>query len=279
MKSFSIRELKSNEMLSALRISYCAFNRDIPDDVGEEVKLLNDLIAHNIASFLIAECESELCGIGALFNFGEISTIGYMGVLPPYRSQGFGTRIFTELFEKALQNNAKSIVLYASELGRPIYRKFGFTPSFQAQKFTLSLPIVENELNTSDLEVLYSIPPWIAKLDQEVMGFDRRKYLNILIKHGSRFLSFKQKGFALISKTRVGPVIADSSELALKFIQKSGQMGGNNLIIPKHEYFSEQMVKNLGLQKIKNSNVKMTYGQSVNQNLKKLFVIGTYAKL
>ena len=39
------------------------------------------------------------------------------------------------------------------------------------------------------------------------------------------------------------------------------------------------MVKNLGLQKIENSNVKMTYGQSVNQNLKKLFVIGTYAKL
>jgi GNAT superfamily N-acetyltransferase len=279
MKSLSVRELKSNEMLSALRISYSAFNRDVPDDIGDEVILLNDLIDHEIASFLIAECDSELCGIGGLFNFGEISTIGYMGVLSPYRSQGLGTRIFTKLFEKSLQKNIKSIVLYASKLGRPIYEKFGFVPSFHAQKFTLPLSIIENELNTSDFEVLDSIPLWIAKLDQEVMGFDRQEYLNILIKHGSRILSFKKRGFALILKARVGPIIADSSDLALKFIQKSGQMGGNNLIIPKHDYFSDKMLKNLNLQKIENSNVKMTYGKKLNQNLKKLFVIGTFAKL
>jgi GNAT superfamily N-acetyltransferase len=279
MKSLSVRELKSNEMLSALRISYSAFNRDVPDDIGDEVILLNDLIDHEIASFLIAECDSELCGIGGLFNFGEISTIGYMGVLSPYRSQGLGTRIFTKLFEKSLQKNIKSIVLYASKLGRPIYEKFGFVPSFHAQKFTLPLSIIENELNNSDFEVLDSIPLWIAKLDQEVMGFDRQEYLNILIKHGSRILSFKKRGFALILKARVGPIIADSSDLALKFIQKSGQMGGNNLIIPKHDYFSDKMLKNLNLQKIENSNVKMTYGKKLNQNLKKLFVIGTFAKL
>ena len=279
MNFFYIRELKSNEMLSALRISYSAFNRNIPDDIGDEVLLLNDLIDHKIASFLIAECDSELCGIGALFNFGEVSTIGYMGVLLKYRSRGIGTQIFTELFERSLQNNTKSIVLYASELGTPIYEKLGFNPSYQAQKYTLSLPIVTNELNNADFEILKSIPHWISKLDQEVMGFDRQEYLNIMIKHGSRILSFKENGFALISKTRVGPIIADSSELALKFIQKSSKMGGNNLIIPKHDYFSEQLVKNLGLQKIENSNVKMMYGRKLNQNLKKLFAIGTYAKL
>ena len=278
MKSFSIRKLKSNEMLSALRISYSAFNRNIPDDIGDEVSLLNDLIDHKIASFLIAECESELFGIGALFNFGEVSTIGYMGVLSNYRSRGLGTQIFTELFQKSLKKNTKSIVLYASKLGRPIYEKFGFLTSFHAQKFTLPRP-VGDELNSTEFEILDSIPSWISKLDQEAMGFDRQEYLNILIKHGSRILSFKKKGFALISKARVGPVIAESSELALKFIQKSGQMGGNNLIIPKHDYFSEQIVKNLGLRKIEDSNVQMIYGQEINQDLKKLFVIGTYAKL
>jgi len=279
MKSLSVRELKSNEMLSALRISYSAFNRDIPDDIGDEVLLLNDLIDHEIASFLIAECDSELCGIGALFNFGKISTIGYMGVLSPYRSRGFGTRIFTKLFDKSLQKNTKSIVLYASELGRPIYEKLGFIPSYQAQKFTLPIPYVANGWNASDFEILDSIPPWILKLDQEGFGFDRQEYLTILIKHGSRILTFKQEGFALISKTKVGPIIADSSELALKLIKKSSQMGVKNLIIPMHGYFSDKMVKNLYLQKIDNPNVKMTYGKKLNQNLKKLFVIGTFAKL
>jgi GNAT superfamily N-acetyltransferase len=279
MKSLSVRELKSNEMLSALRISYSAFNRNVPNDIGDEVLLLNDLIDHEIASFLIAQYDSEICGIGALFNFGEVNTIGYMGVLSRYRSKGVGTRIFSKLFEKSLRDNIKSIVLYASELGRPIYEKLGFIPSYQAQKFTLTLPIAENESSTSDFEILNSIPPWIIKLDREVMGFDRQKYLNILLNHGFWILSFKQAGFALISKTKVGPVIADSSELALKLIQKSCRMGVNNLIIPKHDYFSEQLVKNLGLQKIDNSNVKMTYGQNLDQNLKKLFVIGTYAKL
>ena len=278
MKSFYIRELKSNEMLSALRISYSAFNREVPVGIGDEVALLNDLIDHKIASFLIAECGSKLCGIGALFNFGEVSTIGYMGVLSQYRSLGFGTRIFTELFEKSLQNNTKSIVLYASELGRPIYEKLGFLPSYHAQKFMLPHP-VGDELNSTEFEILDSIPSWISKLDKEVMGFDRREYLNILINHGSRILSIKQKGFALISKTKIGPVIAESSELALKFIKKSSQMGVNNLIIPKHEHLSEQMVKSLGLQKVENSNVKMTYGLKLNQNLKKLFALGTYAKL
>ena len=279
MNSFSIRELKSNEMLSALRISYSAFNRDVPDDIGDEVLLLQDLMHHKIAFFLIAECDSESCGIGALFNFGEVSTIGYMGVLSKYRSGGLGTRIFTELFEKSLQNNSKSIVLYASELGRPIYEKLGFIPSYRAQKYTLPLPIVANELNSTDFEILDAIPSWILKLDQYIMGFDRQEYLNIMINHGSRILSFKEDGFALISNTRIGPVIADSSELALKFIQKSGQMGVNNLIIPKHNLFSEQLVKNLSLQKVEKSNVKMTYGQKLKQNLKKLYAVGTYAKL
>jgi GNAT superfamily N-acetyltransferase len=45
---------------------------------------------------------------------------------PPYRRQGFATRVMEALMEWCRANGFQSVALHASEYGRPLYEKLGF---------------------------------------------------------------------------------------------------------------------------------------------------------
>jgi GNAT superfamily N-acetyltransferase len=60
---------------------------------------------------------------------GKTAYIGNVYTLPAFRRQGIATRLLALLIDEAKDNLCQRILLNASDMGRPLYKKFGFSGS------------------------------------------------------------------------------------------------------------------------------------------------------
>jgi len=284
MNSVIIREPKIDEILECVKVFLLSFDRSDFSGIFDEEQAWIYLINQKIAKFLIAEKEDKIIGVGGVFLFQQVASIGYMGVLADYRKRGIGTLLFRNLKESATRfRRFKTIILYASKLGQPIYEKFGFRGKYNASRHYLIKAKPEKQDEPNKVKIIKSTPNWVLILDRETMGFDRSDYLKARITLGAKYLILEDKGYALISnvfsKIRLGPLIAKNSDTALQIIKKGLKLGADNLIIPYHPSLQNKMSRITQFIEMKGApNIKMVYGEEIKEKMDYLYSIGTYAK-
>ena len=70
--------------------------------------------------------DNTILGIGASISFGDTWWLAHIIVDPGYRNSGLGYKIVNKLIADIEKNHLKSILLIATDLGEPVYRKAGF---------------------------------------------------------------------------------------------------------------------------------------------------------
>ena len=279
MKHYLIREPKTEEIYEALIVLYRSFGRLIPTDVDDQANLLNTLIKSKIAKFLIAEKDKKIFGLGGIFFFQDVCSIGYMGVLPEIRRKGVGSEIFRQLINIGKAVGCKTFLLYASKLGEPIYHKFGFRSNYYTTVYDLPYNIHETHTVSANVKIAEKFPDWAAKIDRVAMGFDRRDFLNIKLNHGSKLIIADKEGYALISGLRLGPLIAKNKRAAVDLIKMGASLGANHIILANHSKFSYNLFDLIELiERGDEANLKMIYGKNILQKLEYFYALGTYGK-
>ncbi len=66
---------------------------------------------------------------------GRTAYISNLYTLPDYRRQGVASSLLRLLLDEAKENGCERILLDASDMGRPLYRKFGFKDSDSAMAY------------------------------------------------------------------------------------------------------------------------------------------------
>ncbi|MFW9972699.1 MAG: GNAT family N-acetyltransferase [Candidatus Odinarchaeota archaeon] len=279
MFNYTIREPVDKEIIKSINVLYSGFGRVSPEDIKEEEKVWKALIEWEIGKFLIAEENGKIFGIGGVLIFEKVSSFGYMAVLQEYRGKGVGTAIFGNLLEIANKSNCESMILYASGLGEPIYKMFGFKRRFWGKMY--QLPIQPQELGFVDkgIRILHTVPDWVLALDKNTMGFDRANYLNLRIKLGARIIAIENEGYGLVANKRLGPLIATKLDTAVQIINKSITLGIDHMIVAEHQYLQNRFFESLDLTELENrASVKMILGKEIKGKLDLLYAIGTFAK-
>jgi predicted N-acetyltransferase YhbS len=114
-----IRPLREAELPEALRVLSAAFGTP-PHNPS-----VHTLVAGSPAgNFLVAERDGRIVGTGASVSFGSAGWLGGIAVAEEARGSGLG-RALTEAAIDAL-GRRETILLLASDLGRPIYDRLGF---------------------------------------------------------------------------------------------------------------------------------------------------------
>lgn len=279
MIKYTIREPTDKEISKSINVMYSAFGRTPPEDIQEEEKIWKALIELEIGKFLISEEKGKIFGVGGVFIFEKVSSFGYMAVLQEYRGKGIGTEIFRNLLEITNTTNCETRILYASKLGKPIYKKFGFQERFYVTMYRLPAEVQKLEIESKEIKVFKRFPKWLLNLDKKAMGFDRAIYLNMRKDLGANILAVENEGYGLIANKRLGPLVATNLDVALQIINKSITFGANHMIIAHHKYLPKEVFESVKLVKQENgANVKMVYGKEIAENLDLLYAIGTYAK-
>ncbi len=279
MHPFQIREPVVSELRESLIVFYRSFNRTIPPDFNNQEQLLINLIKCGIAKFQVVEENGKIVGLGGIFFFGDISFIGYMAVLPELRGKGRGTSLFSNLIKIGKLNGCKTFLLYASELGQPIYHKYGFRSKYATSEYNLPtkpLTLPKTHKNVKQTEIF---PNWAATIDKTTIGFDRSQFIQLKINHGSILITVDEEGFALVSNSIIGPVISKNINAAVSLINEGIKLGANHIIIPKHSQFPTRIFELANLtERDSESNLKMVYGREITQKLDQFYALGNYAK-
>ena len=279
MFKYTIREPADEEISKCINVLYSAFGRAPPASIQEEEKIWKALIKWKIGKFLISEEKGKIIGVGGVFIFEKVSSFGYMVVLKEYRGRGVGTEIFRNLVGIANKMNCETMILYASKLGEPIYKKFGFKRRFYGVMYHLPIQPPKLGIANKEVKVLNTVPDWVLALDKKAMGFNRTNYLTMRIKLGARILIIENEGYGLVANKRLGPLIATNLDAVSQIINKSIALEADHMIIAKHQYFPKRIFELFNLTELENrASVKMILGKDINKELDLLYIIGTFAK-
>lgn len=160
----------------------------------------------------------EIIGIGTVIFYKESSWIAHLIVKDSYRNKGFGTKILNYLYDYIKNNGYKTVLLFASDMGYPLYEKFGFkvqTEYIQYEK-TMDKEFVYNSniknIEKDDFELIY-------KLDKKVTGEDRKELLKSYINDGLVYKRDNEIMGYYFCNLSNGLVIAECEEAGLELLK------------------------------------------------------------
>jgi GNAT superfamily N-acetyltransferase len=172
-------------------------------------------------------------GYGNLFIFGTAAWVGNVVVAPENRRQGLGTRLTRHLITLGRGEGAKTFYLVATELGKPIYRKLGFTTEGDYRflgtgpenlvygESSFLRPISEEDL------------PTILEMDTVITGEKRGTMLARHLKDAwvaeDRF--HKLRGFFLPSLGD-GLILANGPDYGVALIKKKIMLHRGPMVVP-----------------------------------------------
>lgn len=158
---------------------------------------------------LVAESDGVIVGTAIATQNGSVGWVGLVFVAPAWRGRGLGGQLTRATLRKLDELGCRSIVLAATELGRPIYDRLGFTVDGGYAVF--SGP-TRTEL-PPDPRVRRLAPDDVSAvcdLDRVATGEDRSHLIRALSEGGWVIDDGRTiRGFALRTPWGLGPAIAE----------------------------------------------------------------------
>ncbi|MBM4407358.1 MAG: GNAT family N-acetyltransferase [Chloroflexi bacterium] len=132
---------------------------------------------------IVAEVDGQLVGTGVGTAHGRVGWVGTIFVDAPWRGRGLGAALTQAVIDDLDERGCATLVLVATDLGRPLYERLGFAEQGWYQTYEIAgLPpdarnperpstrLRVERLSTSDL-------PGCAQLDALATGEDRSAIL------------------------------------------------------------------------------------------------------
>ena len=214
----------------------------------------------------------RLVGGACTASFGATGWIGALGVLPRARRRGIGELLTRACVEWLEERGARTSLLYATEMGRPVYERCGFVAEAAAQAWrgTPPGPVPERvrRLRPADRTA-------ILALDREATGEDRSAILEglpALLGLGLERDDGTLAAFALSTPWGAGPaVLAEDHESGLTILRAlMAEPQPVTVTVPVDNADVARVLTQWGFQCV-NTALRMRHGPPVRHDPSKMF--------
>lgn len=150
------------------------------------------------------EADGKVAASATVITYGrELAWIGMVLTLPEYRGRGFATQMMQRCLAYCDARDVRCVKLDATDLGRPVYEKFGFVEEYVVERWKGTLAPAGRKEFAHDLA-----------LDRAAFGADRGALLaRIGFSRAGRVASY------------AGPVVCRTAEEARERILHGGAAG------------------------------------------------------
>jgi GNAT superfamily N-acetyltransferase len=193
--------------------------------MAEVVRFARDTLGGEI---FVVERDGGLAGVSACAHFGASGWIGAVGVVPEARRGGIGGALTEAAAERLRQLGARTVMLYATDMGRPVYERLGFVAEGECVTVATAppggapLPGGVRFAVPDDLEAALA-------LDRSATGEDRSRLLAPLWPGGGLVAESRGglRGYFLPSPWRPGgAIVADDPRSGLALLAWARQHAG-----------------------------------------------------
>lgn len=224
------------------------------------------------AEILVAASGRRLVGGACCASFGATGWIGALGVLPRARRRGIGEQLTRACVEWLSSRGARTVLLYATDQGRPVYERIGFAHEARARAWRgtsprMTAPAGVRQLRPSDREA-------ILALDRAATGEDRRPVLDML--DALLGLGLERDGelvaYALQTPWGAGPAVVAADDDA--GVQMLGSLVLEpqpvTITVPEDNAVASRVLADWGFQPV-NTALRMRHGPPVGHDPRRMF--------
>jgi GNAT superfamily N-acetyltransferase len=186
---------------------------------------------------LVAVQRGEVVGGAAVAGFGATGWIGALGVLGAVRRRGMGTALTEAAVGWLRERGVRTVLLYATEAGRPVYQRVGFVAEGEAHAWRDIAPPPAQPPPGGVRPLAPGDAAAVRALDAAATGEDRSAVFDALgpfgtgaglaVERGGRLA-----GSALRSPWGLGPsVVAEDPEAGLALLGALRRIPGGPLTV------------------------------------------------
>jgi N-acetylglutamate synthase-like GNAT family acetyltransferase len=209
----------------------------------------------------------KIIGIGTTIFYKDTSWIAHLIVKNNSRNKGYGTKILNYLCDHCKDNGYKTILLFATEMGYPLYKKYGFelqTEYIQYEKLDEKEYFPNRNIRsiqTNDYEK-------ILELDRTVTGENRKDLLLQYISNGFVYTQNNEIIGYYLNNLGEGLIIAINEEAGHE-LMKLRISNGKYATVPIGNMHGNIFYKENGFKEIMKIK-RMVYGSKIeckNENI------------
>lgn len=204
-------------------------------DFGDRLDFFRWAIDRPWMDVLVAVDGDRILGTGTGSHHGRSGWVGVIFVTPDERGAGLGRRITRAVLDRLEQRGARTQILIASPMGRPIYEREGFRVLDRQVRFTIDGLPPDGTDQTDGTHRTGADPrirpfreddrPAVEAIDRAATGEDRRAVLDALVDPASTLVATggdgdsTVRGFLARAPWRGGALIAPDPTDALRLLE------------------------------------------------------------
>src|SRR4051794_18746243 len=179
----------------------------------------------------------HIVGAAAVAGFGATGWIGALGVVASARRRGAGTALTEAATAWLRARGARTVLLYATEGGRPVYQRVGFVAEGEAHAWRDVAPPPLSDPPAGIRPLAREDLASVRSLDSAATGEDRSPVIDVLLASGNGAGMVIERegrvlGSALRSPWGLGPsVVAGDAEAGLALLSALRRRPGSPLTV------------------------------------------------
>jgi len=120
-----VKEINSSDLSVWIAIVLKSYNIESP----EFKKFIEYQVKHaapDVLHFYLASYKGTIAAASMTITFEDVVSLQWVGTLPEYRNKGLGYAVSHQPLVDAQNRGYNTAVLFASQLGKPVYERLGF---------------------------------------------------------------------------------------------------------------------------------------------------------
>ncbi len=206
--------------------------------------------------------ENKLIGVGASIVLKNTAWLAHIIVDKNFRNQGIGYKITKYLIDDLEKKSIETVLLIATAMGEPVYKKLGFKVISNYLSLKRENPWKQTEISNDIIPYQHDYYSKILELDKEISGEDRMRLIESHIKNSMVYKENGEiKGF-YIPDLGEGLVSAKDSKAGIELLKlKHGKV--NKAVLPEENKTGINFLRENGFSKPEIKGKKMILGKSI----------------
>ncbi len=214
--------------------------------------------------------DSKIVGVGTLIVFDKTAWLAHIIVDKNHRNSGLGFKITGKLINIGNSKSVKSLLLIATELGFPVYKKAGFRIISEYRFFKREKTWRDSRLSPRILPYKDGQDLKIFELDEKISGQNRKSLLEGYLKNS---LVYIQNGSVLgfyVPDLGEGLILASTTEAGLALMKKKYSKV-DKAVLPGENLTGINFLKTNGFSLTDTRGTRMILGQEIKWKPGKVF--------
>jgi GNAT superfamily N-acetyltransferase len=226
--------LSENFIIRKIRKDEFSLIRDLPPQNWsiDLEKVYNQHYDQDYFYPVISIIDSEIVGTGIAVVNDNSTWLGIIIVKENYRNKGIGKAITNHLINYSKSKGIDTIILAASDLGLPVYRKIGFEHDIDYLFLKTDNPVKTDIVNKNISEITQNEYKRIFEIDFAITGERREKLLAPSLKTGFKYKDKILRGYYL-PDFGTGLIIADSENPGLELLKFKISLDTSSICVPE----------------------------------------------